>query len=59
MKLPIGYTGKVEAKAIKIYHEPFILSDALDRFENKFSEIYNVVVSDNIYYGGLKLTLIT
>jgi hypothetical protein len=59
MKLPNGYSGKVEAKIIKIYTEPFVIADVLDRFENKFSEICNVIVSDNICYGGWELTFIS
>ncbi len=59
MKLPIGFAGKVEAKIIKIYSEPFSLVDTQDRIENKCLEIYNVIVSDNIFYGGWEFAYIS
>jgi hypothetical protein len=59
MKLPIGFIGKVEAKVIKLYSEPYNIHEAMERINNKKSTVYNAIVSDNISFGGWEYTYLS
>lgn len=59
MKLPIGFIGKVNAKVIKLYNDPYDVQNVLDRMDDKILSNYTAIVSDQIILGGWKYTYLS
>ena len=59
MKLKIGFIGKVNAKVIKLYNDPYDVQNVLDRMDDKILSNYTAIVSDQIILGGWKYTYLS